>query len=325
MRLNLYASLSHYADHLWPIWQQLPSEVRGEAWAPRHDDWWGNPQHPQAPPGPVLVASWGDACSAITRGRDLVYVEHGAGQTYEGDPAGRGAAGWAGATARGLERVRLFVCPNERVAQRWRAVHRAPAVAVGCPKMDRWHGAKRETRNAVPATVAVTFHWDCTLVAESRTAWPWYDQALPRLRDWSRAHGVHLLGHGHPRMWSRLRRRWEALGIEPVAELSDVLDRADVLVADNTSAMFEFASLDRPVVVLNAPWYRREIEHGLRFWSHVPGHQVNDPAGLEPTVAEAVRHPERANDLRAAATAAAYAACDGHAAERAARAILETL
>jgi len=134
-----------------------------------------------------------------------------------------------------------------------------------------------------------------------------------------------VLGHGHPRLWSRIARRWQSLGVEPVRELAEVLERADVLVADNTSAMFEFASLGRPVVVLNAPWYRRDVEHGLRFWSHVPGVQVDHRGLLVPAVDEALRNPDATAAQRAAATRAAYAHTDGMAAARAAQAIREAM
>lgn len=329
MRVNLYASLPHYADHLWPIWEQLPEQLRGVSIAARDGSWWGSSPYREAmPPGPVLVASYGDATSGNVRGRDLVYVEHGAGQTYGGDPAGVGAAGLSGTTARGLDRVRLFVCPNEQVAERWRA-RGGNAVVAGCPKLDRWH----VPRNAEPPpwlhpedpVVAVTFHWDCTLLPETRTAWPEYDQVLPELAAWARANHVRLLGHGHPRIESQLRRRWAALEVTSTSDLALVLENADVLVADNTSAMYEFASLGRPVVAVNSSEYRRHVEHGLRFWSHVPGVQVDRPADLVATVAAQLADRTMGAELRAAATTAAYAHTDGHAAERAARAIMETL
>lgn len=318
----MYAGLEHYAEHMWPIWEALPHEVRGVSLAPRPGQWWGTWPPPELPPGPVMVAGFSDAVGGAMRGRDLIYVEHGAGQSYDGDELGAHAAGLSGTTERGLAGVRLFLCPNETVAARWRAVHPAPAVVVGSPKLDRWLPVSRET---VRPAVAVTFHWDCTLIPETRSAWREYDHVLPELAAWSRANDVQLLGHGHPRLWSAIERRWRDLEVEPVEHLADVLDRATVLVADNTSAMFEAASLDIPIVVLNRSDYRRDVEHGLRFWSHVPGRQVDTPAGLVHAVARAVADPDDARELRATAAAAAYAHRDGHAAERAATAILEHL
>lgn len=325
--IDRYASLQHYADHTDPVWLALPEDARGASWAPsrsiRGAECWNPAAAAQRGAQALLVASWPDAVSAAGRGRALVYLEHGAGQSYDGDPAMAGAAGWSGARARGLEGVRLFLCPNETVAQRWRDLHQVPAVAIGCPKLDPWHAGARP-RPERPA-VAITFHWDCPLGPETRSAWSWWDRALPELVQWCRRRGVDVLGHGHPRLWSRIARRWASLGVEPVPELADVFDRATVLVADNTSAMYEFASLDRPVVALNVPWYRRDVEHGLRFWSHVPGEQVNHRGLLVPAVEAALDDPGATSGLRAAATGAAYAACDGQAAARAAAAIMETM
>jgi hypothetical protein len=331
----LYASLEHYAEHLWPIWEALPERLRGASWSTQAGQWWGEPQAGAGAasqhPGPLLVASHGDAVSVAARGRDLVYVEHGAGQTYEGDPAGVGAAGLAGSTDRAMRNVVLFVCPNETVAERWRSRYNVPAVVVGCPKMDRWH----RNRLIVPGprlVVAVTFHWDSSLVPETMTAWPEYDPVLPELAAWCDAHDVQLVGHGHPRIWPRIERRWDALGVPAVRRLADVFDRASVLVADNTSAMYEFASLGRPVIALNAICYRRHIEHGLRFWSHVPGIEVDEPAelvgewGAVATTVAALRQDVLLGDeRRQAAVDAAYAHTDGHAAERAADAIVRML
>lgn len=325
--IHRFSSLQHYADHIDPVWAALPEDTLGGSWAPsrsiRGAEVWNPHRSAVGDDEWLLVASWSDAVGAAGRGRPLVYLEHGAGQAYGGDPWMAGAAGWSGARARGLENVRLFLCPSETVAQRWRDVHPAPAVAIGCPKLDAAHRALATDLPGHRPAVAITFHWDCPLGPETRSAWPYWDRALPELVQWCRRHGVDVLGHGHPRLWSRIARRWQSLGVEPVADLAEVLERADVLVADNTSAMFEFASLDKPVVVLNAPWYRRDVEHGLRFWSHVPGAQVDHRGLLVPAVDEALRDPAATRELRAAATAAAYAHTDGHAAARAAQAIQE--
>jgi hypothetical protein len=323
-RLHLYASLPHFADHLTPIWQALPEAVRGEAWTARAGQPWGH--RPDARElhrtraEPVMVASLADA--QRMHPRPLIYVEHGAGQSYDGDPRGSGHGSYSGGA--GLDRVLLFLTPGEATAARWRATYRAPAVAVGCPMLDRFHRSPRDVSRGA-ATVAVTFHWDCPLLPETRTALPHYRAALDSLRASVEAHGGRLLGHGHPRASRTMEALWKALGVQWMPRLADVLAEADLLVADNTSAAYEFASLDRPVLMLNAPWYRRDVHHGLRFWNLVPGLQVDHPDELVPGVWTALADGPVLTGVRHQAVAAVYCATDGHAADRAAAAILEVL
>lgn len=322
MRVHLYASLPHYAEHLQPIWNALPDHVRGEAWSPRSSCWWGDPlPHPRRQAdGLVLVAGYADARKMSAR-HELIYVEHGAGQSYDGDPIAIGNGSYSGGV--GLDRVRLFICPSQQVSQRWAARYDTPAAVVGCPKLDRWHAAP--IVKSAELRVAVTFHWDCPLVPETTSSVRYYEPALAALRDAVRAAGGELLGHGHPRAWSALRAVWNRLGVPHTAHLSDVLDSAHMLIGDNSSALYEFASLDRPVVVLNAPWYRRDVEHGLRFWTHVPGVQVDDRAQLAETFTAALLDPPELRTLRSRAVEHVYRHRDGRAAERAAAAIVEVI
>ena len=136
--VDAYASAQHYHAHLAPIWEALPDEVRGVFWQPGSDRYqWGQRldlQH-RDESRVVLVASFVDAQRMAPS--PLVLVEHGAGQTYN-DPRLAGHGSYPGGSE--LGRVRLFVCPNDHVADAWLATYpNCRTVVVGCPFMDRWH------------------------------------------------------------------------------------------------------------------------------------------------------------------------------------------
>ena len=78
------------------------------------------------------------------------------------------------------------------------------------------------------------------------------------------------------------QRVFAEAGIEWVPELDEVARRATVYAVDNSSTLWELA-VARPVIALNAPWYRRRVHHGLRFWDLIPGPQVDDARELEAT------------------------------------------
>lgn len=318
--IDVYASRASYWRHLAPVVDEL--RHRGHevtTWSERLAQPWGARWADNACTTSVrtLVASWEDATRLGDR--PVIYLEHGAGQTYA-DGDGRG---WAG--GRGLEHVRLFLTPSGRVADRWRHSYPQAAVAiVGDPALDRYvrNGPSSEEANRTSPLVVVTAHWRCTQVPET---WP-------AIEEYSRAIGAlpgtyHVVGHAHPRDVKdgrRRARRWGApFEPDPDVVLCSLLANSQqrVLVADNTSLMYEAAALDVPVLALNARRYRRDLEHGLRFWSHVPGVQVDDPEDFRKRLDEALADPTEFRELRAAAAAAAYDHLDGRAAARAADAI----
>jgi len=283
--LVAYASRPHYADHLAPVWDALgrPPRLYGIR------DVLGHPAMAercatalQRGQGPMIVAGWTDLFRARRLGYGpFVRLQHGIGQSYAGDE--RAARNTAYAGGAGHEDVRLFVVPGPDPAARWSAAYPEAAVVMA--------GDIRRlpARDGPPdRTIAVTFHWPLGLIPETRTAWYEYRAAVAALPE----AGWHVLGHWHPR-WDDILRGWyEGVGIEPVASLDEVARRADVLVADNTSALYEFAATDRPVVVLDSRHYRPGAQHGLRFWEAADvGIRISDPARLAEAVARAYADP----------------------------------
>lgn len=341
--IDVYASQPGYWRHLAPITRELRArghEVR--TGASKLGRPWGD-RLMRAPETDLLVvASWVDA--RRWPWLRTAYVEHGSGQTYQGQ-----RDGYAGSEK--LDHVVLFIAPNETVVGRWNERYpSARAVAVGCAALDQHVDPKRISvightydsgAEDAPASdrhareglrpggvplVAFTAHWFCAVVPETMPALWLYERALVALRD---AGSVRMLGHAHPRAQARTEALWKRLGIEYDSDPDSVLRRADLLVMDNTSLGYEAAALDIPVVALNAPWdekrrtgYRRDVEHGLRFWSHVPGIECDEPEHLDWTIGAALADGPEARILRERAAAAAYAhPVDGLAAARAADAI----
>jgi hypothetical protein len=317
--IDFIAGERHFGDHLYPIWGALPARLRGTFYVPEQLLGLASAAGVAALPlagagsgGLTVVASYGDLQLARDRGRRVVYCEHGAGQSYVGVGTGSyiGAVDRAGVVA--------TLVPGRDAARRHEAVHPTiRAYPIGCPKLDRHHASPRSLPDG--AVVAVSFHWSCRVCRETQGAHSHYRSALGRL-----AERFETIGHGHPRAIGYLRRDYAKAGIEVVEDFEEVIERATVYCVDNSSTMYEWASLDRPVVVLNAPWFRRGVEHGLRFWSHADvGPMVWDPSRLPAAVETALADPPKLAERRREIVRDVYIACDGKAARRAAAALAQ--
>lgn len=286
--IDALASEPHYRAHIEPVWEALDPKIRGTF------------HNRRAPLGSrvFLVASYRDLWALGDR--PTILLEHGAGQSYLG-----GHPAYAGGSGR--DHVVLFCCPNAQSARLNAAAYPSARVAVtGDPSLE----ALRRIVYEPDGTVAVAFHWDAQALPETRWAWPHYRDALAEL-----ARHAKVIGHAHPRAFGVLAPWYAAHGIEPVADFSDVCRRAAVLVADNTSAMFEFAALGHPVVVLNAPWYRRDVNHGGRFWDWADvGVQVDEPEALLKAIATALEDPPEVASRRREITTEIYPVSDAVAA-----------
>lgn len=322
--VDFYASEPHYVDHLAPIWEALPSEARGLFLAGavpirEHALRRGIPDVRLESRNPgrgslVVVASYRDELRARRPGS--VFLEHGAGQHY-----GNRHTSYVGGPGRG--NVRLFLCPNEEVARRNRATYPEARIRiVGCPKLDPWHPPTRYKGRPDPI-LAISFHWRCRVVRECDSAIDHYAGALRRLAE---AYRGRVLGHGHPRIWRELEPLYRRSGIRPVQDFAEVLELADLYLCDNSSTIYEFASTGRPVVVLNAPWYRRHVDYGLRFWEFADvGLNADGPDELLEVIAEALEDPPAVQKRRDEISSAVYHRRDGRSSSRAAEEIVALL
>jgi hypothetical protein len=324
--LDLCVSERHYLSHSLPIWFALNPSERGTVWLGGRladDPAWATGEgvsslragYPPPSDRLTLVASFKDY--QAVRGPS-VYLEHGAGQRYV---LGDGSRDPSYAGSGDHDRVRLFLAPREEVCDWWRQVYPdVPAVAVGCPKLDWLHANGRP--EPTETAVAVSFHSESRLLPETYGAWGHFDPGLEAFVAAMRANGVTVLGHGHPRLWRRISARWEQLGVEPVENFDDVLRRASCYVCDNSSSLPEAAAVGIPLVWLNAPWWRRELEHGGRFWEWPRGQvECDHPDGLADAVLRALEDPPEVRAAREAMVASVYAFTDGRATERAVAAI----
>jgi len=260
MKIHGLASNSRYQRHVLAVWKHLSGAVRGEfrSGTKVNDRGWDKDDI-------VIVGGYYDVDVAFRH--RVIYVEHGAGQAYKGDRNSVNHPCYHGSEH--PERVIAYVSPRADVAESWGR----PAFAAGCPVVDDI--VRAPTNRAV-----ITFHWDAqSICSEARSALPEYFDVLPTVVESLREQGFEVVGHWHPNDRAG-ERRWRKLGVETSTDVDDLLGSASLVIADNTSFMYEAALLGCPVLTVNASWYRKDVSHGLRFWDYVPGFQVDEPDEL---------------------------------------------
>ncbi len=318
--MDALASTHWYLDHMAPIIRAMGRDFstlyvssegaqrRAEALGLDYEVWAGQPG------GLTLCASYGDLKALYAAGRRTILTEHGAGQTYISDHPS-----YAGGNAPARDACELFLVPGPTPAAKLRAAHpRVPVVEIGCPKLDEPILRPRRTPSN-PPTVVVSCHWDCQVLPETRSAWREFANAIQRMSRYPR---VRVVGHGHPQAMKWLRPWYRRLGIPVVDDFDEVLQIADCYVVDNSSTLFEAAACSIPVVVLNSRHYRRNVNHGLRFWEAATiGPQVDRPDQLLPAVMRALELRPADVAERERCIGLAYTHRDGSSAERAATAI----
>lgn len=272
MKIDFYASERHFLDHMVPIILALPPSERGSIVVPERskngDARTSLPEHAarlgvevtDALPlvdRPAVVSASGDLRLLTKVGRTrIALLEHGSGQSFGGDPLSARHSSYPGGARRPAS---LFLSPNAHAAGRDAAAYpRARTAVVGCPKLDTL--PERSALGSGKPVVAVSFHWDATACAETRSGWKDFRSAIAGLTT-----RYTVLGHGHPRIIDELAIEYQRLGIEVVRDFTDVVRRAHVYVNEGSSTTFEAAAAGIPVVVLNPREFRSTVIHGLFF------------------------------------------------------------
>ena len=296
MRLDALASMPHYCDHLGPILRRAALDgFECRIYPTSHDTAQrcrqagltvGHGTIPDRGP-PVLIAGAVDLLAVGRRG--AILVEHGAGQSYRDldHPS------WAGGHSR--DAVRLYVVTRQSVADLNLDRYPHARAVIASPRVHELQSLRSPAPEGWPVLIR---RWDCTLISETRSAWAWYQ---PYADDYvttgpGRLHCHPRIAHAYRKSPARQVRAWE-----------DVIRHAGVVVADNTSATWEAVACGIPVVLLDAPWYRPEVEHGLRFWEHADvGPRIQQRSDLHDAIAEALADTPTARAQRARVAALVY-------------------
>ena len=322
--IDVIASEPHFVDHLAPAWRALPETVRGVFFARSTRARDAAERHGVSTVGSLpegtpltLVASVHDYRIARARGRSCVYLNHGVGQAWRKDDGSLVPAG-AGMPKPG---VRMFLTPGPFASSVTREANLDAWVReVGSPKLDAH--LNREPPSGPPIVVFST-HWDQRGVPEARGTLGIFMDSIMSLRS---RQDFAIAFHAHPLAVKRVTRAIRRANVPYFATFDEVLERASAYVTDSSSTLFEAAAVGIPVVALNAPWYRREHHHGLRFWEAAGvGVNVDAPEMLEAGVLRALANRPEDRALRRKALELAYAPLDGRATERAVAGILDAL
>ena len=298
MKFNFIASNRHYIDHMLPIWEVLPQQYMGFFYIHeslvnyikniknvrmynnitlKHDlKFFYNISSEKIY---TITATYGDLELADIGKKNLILMEHGAGQMYNSCHPAWMRSNYNSNTV-------LLLATNEILAKRFKENNNIPVEIVGCPKLDDMIKEDYMKTNKI----AISFHYNCPILPETQTTFKYYKDIIPKV-----AKEFKLLGHGHPVHWNFMEKYYKDNKIKAIKNFDQITKQADIYIVDNSSTLFEFAALGKPVIVLNCPAYRKDIEHGMRFWEFADiGLQVEKPEELIPVIYKTIkRDPQK--------------------------------
>lgn len=297
-QIDFLATQPHYIDHIAPVWDALVDDNLGSFYIPQnllghaqrklrnHLYLFTYENHDLTTYGinPILVCSYGDMKYAhrISPERRIFMMEHGTGHGFgtSAYPNGPGER----------DVVSLFLPPNQYTADKIHTVRSTACEVVGTPKLD-WIIQYEETflQRSHPATVCISFHHGSRnrKPPEAGSAFEHYKDVVASLKP-----HYNLVAHGHPLSRVRDLPFYASIGVPFIEDFKDVMKIADVYVNDLSSTLYEFAATSKPVVVLNAPWFRKNVYHGLRFWDYADiGINVENPMDLKRAIDKTLSDP----------------------------------
>lgn len=331
LQIDFLATQPQYIDHIAPVWDALAVDNIGSFYVPQ--ELFGYTQSKLKHNlylfayeenslityscNPILVAAYGDMKYAhrINPERKILMMEHGTGHgfatpAYPNGPGDR-------------DIVSLFLPPNQYTADKIHTARETRCEVIGTPKLD-WIYSNRESfqSRTTPPTVCISFHHGSRKrrPPEAGSAFEHYKDSIESLKPY-----YNLVAHGHPLSRERDIPFYRSIGIPFIDSFDEVLRVADLYVNDLSSTLYEFCVTGKPVVIMNAPWFRRDVYHGLRFWDYVDiGLEVEDPSQLKQAIDTTLLNPELCRRKRRKMIEDLFPYL-GHAADRAADVIVDYL
>ncbi|QKW11875.1 bifunctional glycosyltransferase family 2 protein/CDP-glycerol:glycerophosphate glycerophosphotransferase [Verrucosispora sp. NA02020] len=244
-------------------------------------------------------------------------------------PLGATGMDFAGLLRR-VDRWDFSVSANSFSTQMWERAYPAAytTLEVGYPRNDRLVTASAEEVLRLRAELGVGLGERVVLYAPThREHLPGYRPPFDpeRFLDALGPSGVLLMRshyfHDRDRRTSGPRSRARILDVSDHPRVEDLYLAADVLVTDYSSAMFDYAVLDRPIVVYAPDWDAYRLTRGvyLDVTAEAPGAVARTFPGLLDVFRSGALETPEADRARAAFRERFCSLEDGHAAERVAR------
>lgn len=297
--ISFLATEKHYLEHLIPTYLALPVEYQGSFYVntkqlcqlafnsgvPSENICYFDMKRKnpsmlgdfeiilplQLPSGPetIFVSAMKDAdlIHILDPYKEVILCEHGSGQTFN-----TLHSSYAGGLGRGWLALCIVpgVVPYNKQIVNYPGV---PCVMTGCPKLDALADYVKPDKilQMSNLVVGISNHFADGICSEAGSSFLYFwNQVADLVRSNPK---TRFIGHYHPRIvgieqekWVELRKSCPNLQLTP--EFNFVAREADLYIIDQSSTAFEFAALDKPVIFLNSPHFRKDVNHGMRFWEY---------------------------------------------------------